>query len=254
VNGNITTPGPAEGQPPVAADARRLLDQLAVSRAAELARARNFTNAEALLRDLTDRSDPSVEALDLQARIYAQQGKLGEAERHWRKVLDITSSNSAARAGLAWIGKMQSRSIWLDPARLAATWGVCIVVFLAVLGTQLSRDRALNAQMEQRVLAAMQGHDSGNGGDLNEVLTNLSTLSSHQAAAAQAQGHILRALAKIENPSQSLVDVSTSQHAILVQLHRMQHQEAADRRQLALIRELLERDLGRTVPSVRKIS
>ena len=64
--------------------ARTLLDKIRLSEAVELARSGSYSAAERLIAALPA-SDASIatEALDLQARICVQQGRVGEAADCW---------------------------------------------------------------------------------------------------------------------------------------------------------------------------
>jgi len=84
-----------------------LLMQLSLSRAAELARAGAYQEAETLLRT-TDPNDLPIAGLDLLARICAQQGRFEEAQQWWQAVLAREPENRAARSGLEQLAKEQT--------------------------------------------------------------------------------------------------------------------------------------------------
>src|SRR5665213_309961 len=105
------------------AAAKQLLDQFAVSQAAELALSGNYGSAESVLKDLAQRHDAPCEALDLLAKICAQQGRLLEAAGFWRRALDKDPGNAAYQSALARLNKLQSRPIWVQavlPVALSA--------------------------------------------------------------------------------------------------------------------------------------
>src|SRR5437773_1296463 len=83
--------------------ASRLLEEFAISQAAELARKGAYDRAESMLRPSVERPDAPVAGLDLQARIFAQQGRLSEAEVLWRRALVKAPDNAACLAALARI-------------------------------------------------------------------------------------------------------------------------------------------------------
>src|ERR1041385_4808638 len=90
-------------------EASAWLEQFSIAQAAELARSGDFARAESLLSPLIGRAAPPVAALDLQARICAQQGRLFEAAECWRKALQSAPDHPAAQAGLAQLQRMQRR-------------------------------------------------------------------------------------------------------------------------------------------------
>lgn len=79
--------------------AATLVMQLSLSRAAELARAGHYAEAENLLRMMEPAQLP-IAGLDLLARICAQQGRLQEARQWWQEVLKRDPTNRPAQSGL----------------------------------------------------------------------------------------------------------------------------------------------------------
>lgn len=61
--------------------------------AGALARGGNLLEAESLLRTLSDSDISRIEVIDLLARIYAQQGKIDQAQALWLKALQRDPSN-----------------------------------------------------------------------------------------------------------------------------------------------------------------
>jgi len=61
--------------------------------AGALARRGDLLQAEDLLKTLSDRDNSRIEVLDLLARIYAQQGKIDQAQALWIKALRGDPSN-----------------------------------------------------------------------------------------------------------------------------------------------------------------
>lgn len=61
--------------------------------AGALARRGDLLQAEDLLRTLSDRDISRVEVIDLLAKIYAQQGKIDQAQALWLKALQLDPSN-----------------------------------------------------------------------------------------------------------------------------------------------------------------
>jgi flagellar motor protein MotB len=86
-----------------------LLQQIAISRAAELAHTGRYAQAETMLSEVGGESGSSAAGLDLCARINVQQGKLVEAGKLWAQALEIEPDNKAYRDALDRITKLQKR-------------------------------------------------------------------------------------------------------------------------------------------------
>jgi len=103
-----------------------LVDQVVLARAADLARAGRYAEAEALLQqELRDRkATPAI--LDLLARIHAQQGHWREAEAAWTQALQLRPANEMYTAGLRRISQVRQRP-------MAFLWKPVIVSIAAAL-------------------------------------------------------------------------------------------------------------------------
>ncbi|MGA2035735.1 MAG: hypothetical protein ABSG68_26090 [Thermoguttaceae bacterium] len=97
-----------DGAPSAAPPFANLVVQIVVSRATELARVGRYDDAEALLRDLVPAGLPAA-ALDLLARIRAQQGRAAEAKTLWLQLSQLDPSDKAAQAGLERIARIEGR-------------------------------------------------------------------------------------------------------------------------------------------------
>lgn len=73
-----------------------------LQRAATLARKGKLSQAENILTPLTESKIPILEAMDLLAKIYAQQGKIDQAQALWVKALQMEPSNLHFLAAL-WL-------------------------------------------------------------------------------------------------------------------------------------------------------
>jgi hypothetical protein len=168
-------------------EASRLLDEFTVNQAAELAREGAYDRAESLLRPAVERADAPVAALDLQARVCAQQGRLGEAERWWQKVLEKEPTNAAAQAGLTCANALQRRPVWLQtlwPLLVAVGVLVCGVL---ILGWQARRQAATNAILQQRVAEVVDAGGQSGRRQVESLLAEFATLMTSQA---QIAGHL----------------------------------------------------------------
>lgn len=96
------------GSPPAGSPLSNLAVQIVASRATELARAGRYDDAEALLRDLVPAGLPAP-ALDLLARIRAQQGRLAEAKALWVQLSQLNPCDQATQAALRRIARIEGR-------------------------------------------------------------------------------------------------------------------------------------------------
>jgi hypothetical protein len=77
--------------------------------AVESARTGRYSEAVRLLDQAVDAGDCSeTEALDLRARMFAQQGLLLDAERCWREAQELNGSNPAFKEGLDYLRRRHS--------------------------------------------------------------------------------------------------------------------------------------------------
>jgi len=79
---------------------RVLVSQIALAQATELARAGKYAESERLLNEMIQEPTVSSSALDLLARIRAQQGRFKEAEALWTQVLEREPGNRQSQVAL----------------------------------------------------------------------------------------------------------------------------------------------------------
>jgi tetratricopeptide (TPR) repeat protein len=102
-----------------------LFHQLSLARAAALARAGDYLGATTILHPGSELlRDPR--AIDLMARIYAQQGDFPKAQSLWSHVIKMEPGNRAAGLGLERIRQVQLRRCWgaLPIALVAVVFGM----------------------------------------------------------------------------------------------------------------------------------
>jgi tetratricopeptide (TPR) repeat protein len=133
-----TTSSVGAKPPGMAAHDDAILAQVTLARAAELARAGRYGQAEALLLEVTQGPNVTPSSLDLLARIHAQQGRLLEAQSSWRRAAQLDPSNDAYHAGLRRIARIQRRPIWLGTLSPVLV-GLALLVFVAFAGVSLQR-------------------------------------------------------------------------------------------------------------------
>jgi len=107
-----------------------LVCQALLSKAASLARKGEYVAAAGVLRAFTDKENPHPRALDLLARIHAQQGRFSEAEACWQRALQIEPNHDSYLAGLKRIARMRSRT---RLAGLLLSLGSALAAILLVL-------------------------------------------------------------------------------------------------------------------------
>lgn len=110
-----------------AAGVNALLRQAMLARAAKLARAGRYADAEVVLGP-PERKDPLT--LDLLARIRVQKGRLAEAQALWMEASRFDPGNAgyeAALARLAGLGRRSPSGFWLR-------WLAAVALFLVVAG------------------------------------------------------------------------------------------------------------------------
>ncbi|MGC8990874.1 MAG: hypothetical protein ACP5MD_12205, partial [Verrucomicrobiia bacterium] len=134
----------ATGQPPAIDQLPRLLRQISLAQAAQLAREGEHASAEEILSDLIVADPSDVAALDLFARIRAQQGAVGDAEAHWRKVAQLDPQHIGARTGLERLRKMRRAPIWMRPVLAALVVMAVVSCGALVLSWQTGRQLKAN--------------------------------------------------------------------------------------------------------------
>lgn len=145
-----------------------LVSQAMLSRAASLARKGEYAMAVGMLKELVGGENENTIALDLLARIHAQQGRFSEAEAFWKRALQLEPGNGSYLAGLKCIAHTRSRPLWtglLLPIGatiigVLAVWlvGFAIRVEIAQLHEALLRDVArANSAPREEMTDAVRG-------------------------------------------------------------------------------------------------
>ncbi len=176
-------------RPLLDSEALHLLDAFVVSQAAHCARRGAADRAELLLRPLLERSDAPSSALDLQARVCAQQGRLVEAECWWQKVLEKEPSHPAAQASLARLHALQHRPVWWQALRPLLVALLVLGCGACLLAWQARRLSAAHAGLEERITAAVIARSQTAGQEAQALLSEVRSLSrqgQEQWAALQA--------------------------------------------------------------------
>lgn len=158
-----------------------LRQQLTTTRAAELARQGDLSGAADLLTPL---EDPSVEALDLLARIRAQQKRWEEADALWAQVEQDPSTASAAAEGRRMVAAIRGRRRAARPV-MPVVAGV-VLVGVAVAGGVLlagGRDEPVAQPVQPTVTSSV---DTGAEERAAELQRQLAALEAQRRAAAAA--------------------------------------------------------------------
>lgn len=185
-----------------------LLQQVKFSQAVRLAREGSYSAAEEHLNKLLDENADDVATLDLLARIYAQQGRLGEAARLWQKVLEKEPNNADAQAALTRVNALQRRPVWLQtiwPVVVGAGILVCVAI---VTARQARQQEALNEGIRREIARLVEKETLSGKQQMESLLGQITELKSAQAQAAgrlakfdnweAAQGAILEQLTQIQ--------------------------------------------------------
>ena len=193
-----------------ASDAPRVLDTVFQSRATDLARSGALAEAEGVLRPVLQGPDVPVEALDLEARICAQQGRLADAVRWWQMALERDPQHEGARAGLRRANTIFRRPTWFHaawPLGAGAMTVACCALVVVGLGRRYRNDvDGLQTRTVAAVRATVQADRvrdaAASGGSavfLQEQARSLrrvdSTLASLSRENAKLRATVSRALA-----------------------------------------------------------
>jgi type VI secretion system protein ImpK len=108
-----------------------LVRQTLFARAVELARLGRYTDAEKLLKDMETKGDNPM-VLDLNARIFAQQGRFMEAAALWTRASQLDPLNNDYKTGLERIAKIQ-RTTLRTSSLSALLKGVIILASIILL-------------------------------------------------------------------------------------------------------------------------
>jgi type VI secretion system protein ImpK len=171
--------------------------QVAVTRAAELARRGKLSEAAAVLASI---EDPSVEALDLLARIRAQQKNWDEADRLWAQVQQAAAGAEGGAGGVEGMLAAAAegrRTVAAIRARRRAARPVLpvvaavVLVGAAVAGGVVAVGRSTEATVAQPTPAPVQPTppptvDTGAEERAAELARQLEALQARQRASAAA--------------------------------------------------------------------
>ena len=109
-----------------APDTLSALVDLVVDEAARLARSGHYDGALALLAALeSHRVTP--QALDLMARVRAQQGRWGDAEHAWNRAVGLSPDNQELRSALEWVRRAQASKVSRALSRPMPRIGLAVV-------------------------------------------------------------------------------------------------------------------------------
>lgn len=95
--------------------------------AARAARKGHFQKAEVLLASLPVDGSLGAATLDLKARVYAQQGRLGEAQLCWMEAVHQSPGNEVYRRSLHYVTHA------LRPSRLPTVMFITLLVLLTII-------------------------------------------------------------------------------------------------------------------------
>lgn len=109
-----------------------LLSKSLLPKAAELARAGKYFEAECLLEHLIKEGNELPAIFDLMARIRAQQGRLLEAQSYWADAIQLSNSKDIYRTALKRIEHLQTGPPWIGRIRQLVL-GLAILLSLILI-------------------------------------------------------------------------------------------------------------------------
>lgn len=107
------------------------LGELALARAADLARTGRYAEAERVLEEISPGDEHAAAQLDLLARIRVQQGRIADAEVLWSRLLELAPGFEGGEAALRRLRRLRRRPIWLGWA-LPALAAVMVAAGIAI--------------------------------------------------------------------------------------------------------------------------
>jgi type VI secretion system protein ImpK len=160
-----------------------LRQQVAVTRATELARSGDLDSAAALLTDL---SEPA--ALDLLARIRAQQKRWSEADALWAQVQKTAPDDAAAAAGRKTVAAIRKHRRAARP--MLPIVGAVVLVGAVVAGGLVAVGRGTDAPAAEPVVqptaSATPTMDTGAEQRAAELARRLAEMEAQRRASAAA--------------------------------------------------------------------
>jgi type VI secretion system protein ImpK len=159
-----------------------LRQQVAVTRATELARSGDLDSAAALLTDL---SEPA--ALDLLARIRAQQKRWAEADALWAQVQKTAPDDAAAAAGRKTVAAIRKHRRAARP--VLPIVGAVVLVGAVVAGGLFAVGRGTDAPAAEPVVqptSATPTVDNGAEQRAAELARRLAEMEAQRRASAAA--------------------------------------------------------------------
>ena len=227
---------------PVAA--KQLLDQFAVSQAAELALSGNYGSAESLLKELVQRQDAPSEALDLLARISAQQGRLLEAAGLWPRALDKDPGNAAYESALARLNKLQSRPIWLQAVLPVALGALAVVCCIIILRWGARTQVVANQQFLQKITGILADDRRTADKQAEAMKAEIQSLASNQIAVVKTTGHLDADLAALSGIETRLDGLTSTEKATSQQIQAMEASAEAAQNQLTNLSRSFHEELA----------
>lgn len=163
-----TSAGQQSGESGGAGALDTIAAQAALTVASGLARAGRHGEAEAAVKEMLPHYETTPSALDLLARIRAQQGRLLEAEALWTQASGLDPDNEAYRTALRRIAKIQRRPVWLGIVgpTLAA---LAIVLGIWLVGVSLAHRLDRLQTTTQSEIALVRGEQQGLAAQIRDL-------------------------------------------------------------------------------------
>lgn len=231
------------GQAPATDQLPGLLRQISLAQAAQLAREGEHASAEELLSDLLAADPSDVAALDLFARIRAQQGAVGDAEAHWRRVAQLDPQHIGARTGLERLRKMRRTPVWMQPVLTALVAMAVVSCGVLVVSWQKGRRLKANAQLQQQLqgIALSIAAADSNSHRVEAGLSKFTALGAAMEQVIGTQTAMSGRLAEIQAETRRLASIRESMP--LVASNQISKIETAFDRQLAAVKSGFEQQI-----------
>lgn len=126
-----------------------------LSVAANLARLGRYDEAQPWLVEAAKEPSLRPSALDLQARIFAQQGRYLEAERCWLEAVRLEPRNPSFRKALDALTKQRRPLLWLRPLVAAAALALASAA-IGYLACAVQESGTQQSRLEHQVEAIQQ--------------------------------------------------------------------------------------------------
>ncbi|MEQ1867255.1 MAG: hypothetical protein ABL996_21660 [Micropepsaceae bacterium] len=157
-------------------------------KAATLARRRRYADAGAVLHHALEEGHCSqAEALDLQARMFVQQGRLLDAEICWTKAQAVSGPGISYAAEIALL-REQARPSPFHLLLVGGTVAAILLVAISLLGWNAARDSVRQvAELEKAMNDRLGAMTEAQAGQAAGLLSRLAAIDARVAAVSKVE-------------------------------------------------------------------